>query len=155
MSINGLGVVSRQANEPALLEEIVIDPPGPGEVLVTMQASGVCHTDLHYKQGKISDDFPFLLGHEGAGIVEEVGEGVTSPGKGDYVVLAWRAPLRPLPVLLHRPAAPLLPQPHRPASHENQGRRPGAQPSPGPRTVFPSPRLRAQASHRGAEGCPA
>ena len=92
MSINGLGVVSRKANEPALLEEIVIDPPGPGEVLVSMQASGVCHTDLHYKQGKISDDFPFLLGHEGAGVVEEVGEGVTSPTKGDYVVLAWRAP---------------------------------------------------------------
>ena len=92
MSIDGLGVVSRSANKPALLEEIVIDPPGPGEVLVRMQASGVCHTDLHYKQGKITNDFPFLLGHEGAGIVEEVGEGVTSPGKGDYVVLAWRAP---------------------------------------------------------------
>jgi len=92
MSIDGLGVVSRSANKPALLEEIVIDPPGPGEVLVRMQASGVCHTDLHYKQGKITDDFPFLLGHEGAGIIEDVGEGVASPSKGDYVVLAWRAP---------------------------------------------------------------
>ena len=92
MSISGLGVVSRSAGKPADLEEIVIEPPGPGEVLVRIQASGVCHTDLHYKQGKITDGFPFLLGHEGAGIVEEVGEGVTSPAKGDYVVLAWRAP---------------------------------------------------------------
>ncbi|MFQ5934486.1 MAG: alcohol dehydrogenase catalytic domain-containing protein, partial [Dehalococcoidia bacterium] len=92
MAITGHGVISRRASERTELEEITVEPPGPGEVLVRLQASGVCHTDLHYKQGKITDDFPFLLGHEGAGIVEAVGEGVNSPQEGDYVVLAWRAP---------------------------------------------------------------
>jgi S-(hydroxymethyl)mycothiol dehydrogenase len=92
MTITGMGVVSRQAGQPALLEEINIEPPGPGEVLVRILASGVCHTDLLYKQGKIGNDFPYLLGHEGSGIVEEVGEGVATPAVGDYVVLAWRAP---------------------------------------------------------------
>lgn len=92
MTISGMGVVSRRAGEPARLEEILIEEPGPGEVLVRIQASGVCHTDLMYKEGKISDDFPYLLGHEGAGIVEAVGEGVTTLAIGDYVVLAWRAP---------------------------------------------------------------
>ena len=92
MSITGLGVVSRKAGEPAELEEIIIDDPGPGEALVRIQASGVCHTDLHYKLGAIGNDFPYLLGHEGSGIVERVGEGVTQPRVGDYVVLAWRAP---------------------------------------------------------------
>ena len=92
MPTNGMGVISRVAGEPALLEEIIVDDPGPGEVLVRIQASGVCHTDLHYKLGKITNEFPFLLGHEGSGIVEAVGEGVTDPKVGDYVVLAWRAP---------------------------------------------------------------
>ena len=92
MPIDGLGVVSRAAGEPALVEDIVIDDPGPGEVLVRIQASGVCHTDLHYKLGNITDEYPILLGHEGAGIVEAVGAGVSEPKVGDYVVLAWRAP---------------------------------------------------------------
>ena len=55
MAITGYGVVSRRAGEPTQLEEIVIEPPGPGEVLVRSQASGVCHTDLHYKLGKIDE----------------------------------------------------------------------------------------------------
>ncbi|MFQ5874297.1 MAG: zinc-binding dehydrogenase, partial [Dehalococcoidia bacterium] len=92
MAITGHGVISRRAGERTEVEEITVEPPGPGEVLVRIQASGVCHTDLHYKQGKIADDFPFLLGHEGSGIVEAVGEGVATPAVGDYVVLAWRAP---------------------------------------------------------------
>lgn len=92
MAITGMGVVSRRAGEAAQTEEIIIESPGPGEVLVRIQASGVCHTDLLYKQGKIGNDFPYLLGHEGSGIVEEVGEGVTTLEVGDYVVLAWRAP---------------------------------------------------------------
>ena len=92
MAITGLGVVSRRAGEKTELEEIIIDPPGQDEVLVRIQASGVCHTDLHYKLGNIGEDYPYLLGHEGAGIVEAVGEGVTAPAVGDYVVLAWRAP---------------------------------------------------------------
>ncbi|GAA2715019.1 S-(hydroxymethyl)mycothiol dehydrogenase [Streptomyces luteosporeus] len=73
------------------VETIVVPDPGPGEALVKVQACGVCHTDLHYKQGGINDDFPFLLGHEAAGIVEAVGEGVTEVAPGDFVVLNWRA----------------------------------------------------------------
>ena len=57
-----------------------------------VQACGVCHTDLHYREGAINDEFPFLLGHEAAGIVEAVGDGVTNVAPGDYVILAWRAP---------------------------------------------------------------
>jgi len=72
VSITGLGVVSRRAGEPAELEEIVIDDPDAGEVLVRIQASGVCHTDLHYKLGAIGNDFPYLLGHEGSGSREGV-----------------------------------------------------------------------------------
>jgi S-(hydroxymethyl)mycothiol dehydrogenase len=88
----GQGVISRAAGEPAQLEEIIIEEPGAGEVLVRIQASGVCHTDLHYKLGAIGNDFPYLLGHEGAGVVVAVGERVAEPQVGDYVVLAWRAP---------------------------------------------------------------
>ncbi len=58
---------------------------------MAIQACGVCHTDLHYREGGINDDFPFLLGHEAAGIVESVGEGVTEVAPGDYVILNWRA----------------------------------------------------------------
>ncbi|WP_406002651.1 S-(hydroxymethyl)mycothiol dehydrogenase [Streptomyces sp. NBC_00829] len=84
-------VVAPGKNEPVRVETIIVPDPGPGEVLVKVQACGVCHTDLHYKQGGISDDFPFLLGHEAAGVVEAVGEGVTEVGPGDFVVLNWRA----------------------------------------------------------------
>jgi S-(hydroxymethyl)mycothiol dehydrogenase len=59
--------------------------------VVKIQACGVCHTDLHYREGGINDDFPFLLGHEAAGIVESVGDGVTNVVPGDYVILNWRA----------------------------------------------------------------
>jgi len=84
-------VVARAKGEPVTLEIIEVPDPGPGEVLVTVQACGVCHTDLHYREGAINDDFPFLLGHEAAGIVEEVGDGVTNVAVGDFVVLNWRA----------------------------------------------------------------
>jgi S-(hydroxymethyl)mycothiol dehydrogenase len=86
------GVVAKAVNQPVSLETIVIPDPGPGEAVVAVQACGVCHTDLHYRDGGINDDFPFLLGHEAAGLVETVGEGVTNVAPGDYVVLAWRAP---------------------------------------------------------------
>ena len=66
--------------------------PGPGEALVRVQACGVCHTDLHYREGAINNDFPFLLGHEASGIVERVGQGVETVSEGDFVILAWRAP---------------------------------------------------------------
>lgn len=92
MTIQAQGVVVRQAGEPGRVEDMIVDDPGPGEVLVRIQASGVCHTDLMYRDGDVGDDFPYLLGHEGAGIVEAVGPGVQQPQVGDYVILAWRAP---------------------------------------------------------------
>jgi S-(hydroxymethyl)mycothiol dehydrogenase len=85
------GVVARAKGEPVSLETIVIPDPGPGEAVVSVQACGVCHTDLHYREGGINDDFPFLLGHEAAGVVDAVGPGVTAVAPGDFVVLNWRA----------------------------------------------------------------
>jgi S-(hydroxymethyl)mycothiol dehydrogenase len=84
-------VVSRTVKEPVSLETIVVPDPGPGEALVQVQACGVCHTDLHYREGGINDAFPFLLGHEAAGIVEAVGPDVTDVAPGDFVILNWRA----------------------------------------------------------------
>jgi S-(hydroxymethyl)mycothiol dehydrogenase len=86
------GVVVREVGGPAAVERLTIEPPGPGEVLVRVLASGVCHSDLHYKQGGLGHDFPYLLGHEGAGIVQAVGPGVPAPAVGDYVALTYRAP---------------------------------------------------------------
>ncbi len=85
------GVVARAKGAPVTLEEIVVPDPGPGEAVVAVKACGVCHTDLHYREGGINDDFPFLLGHEAAGIVDAVGPGVTTVAPGDFVVLNWRA----------------------------------------------------------------
>jgi S-(hydroxymethyl)mycothiol dehydrogenase len=87
-----MGVVSKSVGAPVTLEEIHVPDPGPGEALVKVQACGVCHTDLHYREGAINDEFPFLLGHEAAGVVQEVGEGVTNVSPGDFVIIAWRAP---------------------------------------------------------------
>ena len=91
MSQEVRGVVARAKGEPVSIETIVIPDPGPGEAVVVIQACGVCHTDLHYRDGGINDDFPFLLGHEAAGVVESVGPGVTDVAPGDYVILNWRA----------------------------------------------------------------
>jgi S-(hydroxymethyl)mycothiol dehydrogenase len=85
------GVVARRKGEPVAIETIVVPDPGPGEALVDVQACGVCHTDLHYREGGINDDFPFLLGHEAAGVVAAVGDDVTDLAPGDFVVLNWRA----------------------------------------------------------------
>jgi S-(hydroxymethyl)mycothiol dehydrogenase len=85
------GVVSRAKGAPVTLEEIIVPAPGPGEAVVAIQACGVCHTDLHYREGGINDDFPVLLGHEAAGVIESVGAGVVSVAPGDFVVLNWRA----------------------------------------------------------------
>ncbi|SDX01243.1 S-(hydroxymethyl)mycothiol dehydrogenase [Amycolatopsis xylanica] len=85
------GVVSRAKGEPVSLETVIVPDPGPGEAVVSVQACGVCHTDLHYREGGINDEYPFLLGHEAAGIVEQVGAGVTDLEPGDYVILNWRA----------------------------------------------------------------
>jgi S-(hydroxymethyl)mycothiol dehydrogenase len=85
------GVISRAKGAPVELVDVVVPDPGPGEAVVAVQACGVCHTDLHYREGGINDDFPFLLGHEAAGVVESVGEGVTEVAPGDFVILNWRA----------------------------------------------------------------
>ena len=85
------GVVALGAKQPVSVENVVVPDPGAGEVVVQVQACGVCHTDLHYREGGISDDFPFLLGHEAAGVVDAVGAEVTSVAVGDFVVLNWRA----------------------------------------------------------------
>ena len=85
------GVISAAVGEPVTLTDIVIPDPGPGEAVVAIQACGVCHTDLHYREGGINDEFPFLLGHEASGVVESVGDGVTEVAPGDFVILNWRA----------------------------------------------------------------
>jgi len=86
------GVIAAAVGEPVKLVPILVPDPGPGEALVRVKACGVCHTDLHYREGAINDDFPFLLGHEASGIVESVGDGVTNVAPGDFVIIAWRAP---------------------------------------------------------------
>ncbi len=84
-------VVALAKGEPVEVVTINVPDPGPGEAVVKVQACGVCHTDLHYREGGINDEVPFLLGHEAAGIVEAVGDGVTGVAPGDFVVLNWRA----------------------------------------------------------------
>jgi S-(hydroxymethyl)mycothiol dehydrogenase len=91
MAENVRGVVARGKQQPVGVETIVVPDPGPGEVTVRVQACGVCHTDLHYREGGIGNDFPYLLGHEAAGVVDAVGDGVTSVAPGEFVVLNWRA----------------------------------------------------------------
>lgn len=91
MAISVHGVVARGKGEAVEVTEVLVPEPGPGEALVRVQACGVCHTDLHYKQGGIGGDFPYLLGHEAAGVVEAVGDDVTEVAPGDFVILNWRA----------------------------------------------------------------
>ena len=85
------GVIARAKGAPVEIATVLVPDPGPGEALVAIQACGVCHTDLHYREGGIGDDFPYLLGHEAAGVVEAVGDGVTAVAPGDFVILNWRA----------------------------------------------------------------
>ncbi len=85
------GVVAKAKGEPVELTDIIVGDPGPGEALVAVQACGVCHTDLHYKEGGIGEDYPYLLGHEAAGVVESTGPDVTEVEPGDFVILNWRA----------------------------------------------------------------
>jgi S-(hydroxymethyl)mycothiol dehydrogenase len=91
MSATVKGVIARSKGAPVEVVDVVVPDPGAGEAVVQVQACGVCHTDLHYREGGISDEFPFLLGHEAAGVVEAVGPGVTEVAPGDFVVLNWRA----------------------------------------------------------------
>ncbi|NQW21949.1 MAG: S-(hydroxymethyl)mycothiol dehydrogenase [SAR202 cluster bacterium] len=86
------GVIAAAKGAPVKLVPILVPDPGPGEALIRVKACGVCHTDLHYREGAINNDFPFLLGHEASGTVESVGAGVTNVAPGDFVIIAWRAP---------------------------------------------------------------
>ena len=86
------GVIAPANGAAVTVEDIIVPDPGAGEALVRVQACGVCHTDLHYREGAINDEFPFLLGHEAAGVVECVGDGVSNVAPGDFVIIAWRAP---------------------------------------------------------------
>ncbi|HEY2313264.1 MAG TPA: S-(hydroxymethyl)mycothiol dehydrogenase [Streptosporangiaceae bacterium] len=85
------GVIASSKGAPVSITTVVVPDPGPGEALVAIQACGVCHTDLHYREGGIGEDFPYLLGHEAAGLVEAVGPDVTGLSAGDFVILNWRA----------------------------------------------------------------
>src|ERR1700749_1371692 len=91
MATEARGVVAMGKGEPVSVVTILVPDPGPGEAVVRVQACGVCHTDLHYREGGINDEYPFLLGHEAAGVVEAVGDGVTHVEPGDFVILNWRA----------------------------------------------------------------
>jgi len=84
-------VVARAKDAPVSIETIIIPDPGPGEAVVDILTCGVCHTDLHYVQGGIGDNYPYLLGHEATGTVSAVGAGVTDVAVGDKVILNWRA----------------------------------------------------------------
>jgi S-(hydroxymethyl)glutathione dehydrogenase/alcohol dehydrogenase len=80
-----------EANTPLVIEDLDLDEPGPGEVMVKMMASGVCHSDWHVIKGEwVHHPMPIILGHEGAGIVESVGPNVETLKRGDHVILSWR-----------------------------------------------------------------
>jgi S-(hydroxymethyl)mycothiol dehydrogenase len=101
MPYEGRAAVLNEPGKPVEVIDILVDDPGPGEVLVRLAASGVCHTDLHVKNmGGLGMAFPIMLGHEGAGYIEAVGEGVTTLKRGDPVVIAYRAPCEHCPACL-------------------------------------------------------
>ena len=96
MTISVQGVVARGKGEPVELTTVLVPEPGPGEALVTVQACGVCHTDLHYREGGINDDFPFLLGHEGpAWLDERKLPGRFRVGEVEVANRSWRRALEP------------------------------------------------------------
>src|SRR5688500_7732856 len=82
-------VLCRELNKPVVVESIAVDPPRRGEVMVKMGACGVCHSDLSAVNGTIALPLPLVLGHEAAGVVAEVGEGVSGIAKGDHVVFSF------------------------------------------------------------------
>jgi S-(hydroxymethyl)mycothiol dehydrogenase len=87
------GVVYAEPDAAPAVEELTVEAPGPREVRVRVLACGLCHSDLHVVEtNALGMRFPVLLGHEGAGVVEEVGRDVTSVAPGDRIVVAWRAP---------------------------------------------------------------
>lgn len=83
------------------IEAVTLDPPGPNDVRVRIEATGVCHSDLSVQNGAIPGFFPVVLGHEGAGVVTEVGEAVENVAPGEHVVIAWIQPCRRCWFCLH------------------------------------------------------
>jgi S-(hydroxymethyl)glutathione dehydrogenase/alcohol dehydrogenase len=76
-----------EIGKPVKVEEVTLDEPQANEVLVKVAATGVCHTDLHFIKGDMPQPLPVVLGHEGAGVVEKVGPGVTTLKPGDHVIM--------------------------------------------------------------------
>ena len=110
MSLTARGLIVRSPGAPGIVEEFSIGEPGPDDLVIRVLACGICHTDLHAKQGDFGDRFPYLLGHEATGIVEAVGADVSSPAVDDTVALTWRAPcgrcrycMAQAPTLCNRP----------------------------------------------------
>jgi NDMA-dependent alcohol dehydrogenase len=81
-----------EVNRPLEVAEVDVQKPKAGEVMVRVVSAGVCHSDLHVMKGDLPSNLPVVIGHEGSGVVEEVGEGVTRVARGDHVILVWRAP---------------------------------------------------------------
>ena len=153
MTISVQGVVARGKGEPVELTTVLVPEPGPGEALVTVQACGVCHTDLHYKQGGIGEDFPYLLGHEAAGVVDAVGPGRDRRGARRLRHPELARGLRPLPRLQPRRAVVLLQHPQRDPEDDAGGRH-RAVPGAGHRRVRGEDAGRGRAVHQGQPGHP-
>jgi len=81
--------VLKEAKQPLVIEDVTLEDPGPGQVLVKTAATGVCHSDLHFMDGLWPAPTPAILGHEASGVVEQVGPGVTYVEPGDHVVLVF------------------------------------------------------------------
>ena len=148
------GVIARSKDAPVELVTVNVPDPGPGEAVVKILACGVCHTDLHYRQGGIGDDYPYLLGHEAAGTVESVGDGVNDLAPGDFVILNWRAVLRRLPGVQARPAVVLLRHLQR-HPEDDPDRRHGAVAGARHRRVHRQDAGGGRAVHQGRPGGPA
>ena len=124
------GVIAKAVGEPVTIETVLVPDPGPGEAIVNVEACGVCHTDLHYREGGINNDFPFLLGHEAAGIVERVGPGVDFGRAGRIRGAELAGGLRRVPVVPSGQAVVLLSDLQRHAEDDPEGRHRAL---PGPR----------------------
>jgi aryl-alcohol dehydrogenase len=91
MKMQGTAAVLRQPNKPYTIEPISFEAPRPGEILIRIHAVGICHTDMVFASGAMGSPFPLILGHEGAGVVEQIGEGVTKVAPGQKVLLTFNS----------------------------------------------------------------
>ena len=147
------GVIASAKGEGVTVTTVVVPDPGPGEALVRVQACGVCHTDLHYREGGIGDDFPYLLGHEAAGVVESVGADVTGLAAGRLRHPELARGVRAVPGVPARPAVVLLRDPQR-DPEDDAHRRDGALPRAGHRGVRGEDAGRGGPVHQGQPGRP-